>query len=447
MKVVKIFSFVVAMLVISPINSQEISSYADKGVNLSIDLQKAIDIALAENPSIRIADKDVKLKEIAKSEAWQQLLPTVSANGQIQHTLLAAEMKLNGNVFKMGQDNTNTAAIIGTVSLPVFAPAIYRTIKLSKQDIQLAKEKARASRLDLVNQVTKAFYGLLLAQESCEALQQSYDVSKKNFELVNNKYKVGTVSEYDKISAEVQMRTMNSSLVSAKNAVTIAELNLKVIMGVTADLRIMADDKLVNHEKDLVLVSNADAANELDNNNTSLKQLDLNYQMLQQTKKLQYTNFMPSVSFQLSAQYQSLYNPNWKLWDYGWAPSSNFIINLSIPLFTASNFTKLKTTKVQMSQLLDTKENTRRRLAESLESYRENMASAIVATESNKEAVYQAERALQIAEKRYDVGKGTILELDQSEVAQAQTKLTYYESIYNYLVNKADYEYTLGRKY
>ncbi len=100
-----------------------------------------------------------------------------------------------------------------------------------------------------------------------------------------------------------------------------------------------------------------------------------------------------------------------------------------------------------MSQLLDTKENTRRRLAESLEAYRENMASAIVATESNKEAVFQAEKALKIAEKRYDVGKGTILELDQSEVAQAQTKLTYYESIYNYLVNKADYEYTLGRKY
>lgn len=435
----KIYSFAIAIFFTLSVNAQEST--------LGIDLQKAIDIALAENPSIRIADKDVKLKEIAKSEAWQQLLPTISANGQIQHTLLAAEMKLNGNVFKMGQDNTNTAAVVGTVSLPVFAPAIYRTIKLTKQDILLAKEKARASRLDLVNQVTKAFYGLLLAQESRDALQQSYDVSKKNFELVNNKYKVGTVSEYDKISAEVQMRTMNSSLVSAKNAVTIAELNLKVLMGVTADLKIVADDKLVNHEKDLVYVSETGTDNELNSNNSSLKQLDMNYELLRRTKKLQYANFMPSVSFQLSAQYQSLYNPNWKLWDYKWAPSSNFIINLAIPLFTASNFTKLKTTKVQMSQLLDTKENTRRRLAESLEAYRENMASAIVATESNKEAVFQAEKALKIAEKRYDVGKGTILELDQSEVAQAQTKLTYYESIYNYLVNKADYEYTLGRKY
>ncbi|MDO4802840.1 MAG: TolC family protein, partial [Prevotellaceae bacterium] len=181
----KIYSFIIAIFFTLSVNAQEST--------IGIDLQKAIDIALAENPSIRIADKDVKLKEIAKSEAWQQLLPIVSANGQIQHTLLAAEMKLNGNVFKMGQDNTNTAAVVGTVSLPVFAPAIYRTIKLTKQDILLAKEKARASRLDLVNQVTKAFYGLLLAQESRDALQQSYDVSKKNFELVNNKYKVGTV--------------------------------------------------------------------------------------------------------------------------------------------------------------------------------------------------------------------------------------------------------------
>ena len=37
---------------------------------IDITLQKAIDIALAENPTIRVADKDIELKRIADTEAW-----------------------------------------------------------------------------------------------------------------------------------------------------------------------------------------------------------------------------------------------------------------------------------------------------------------------------------------------------------------------------------------
>jgi len=79
--------------------------------DINITLQKAIDIALAENPTIRVADKEIELKRIADKEAWQALIPELSANASIQHTLLAAEMNLGGNKFKMGSDNRNTAAV------------------------------------------------------------------------------------------------------------------------------------------------------------------------------------------------------------------------------------------------------------------------------------------------------------------------------------------------
>lgn len=36
---------------------------------VDLNLQKAIEIALAENPTIKIADKDIRLKEIADKEA------------------------------------------------------------------------------------------------------------------------------------------------------------------------------------------------------------------------------------------------------------------------------------------------------------------------------------------------------------------------------------------
>lgn len=61
-----------------------------------------------------------------------------------------------GEVIEVGTDNTYSGGL--SVSLPVFAPALYKSISLTSTDVNLAVEKSRASRLDMVNQVTKAFF-------------------------------------------------------------------------------------------------------------------------------------------------------------------------------------------------------------------------------------------------------------------------------------------------
>lgn len=412
---------------------------------LKLTLHQAIEIALAENPTIKVADKEIALKQIADTEAWQALLPEANATATIQHTLLAAEMNLGGNKFKMGRDNTNTAALAGTLSIPLFAPAVYQNMRLTKEDIALAQEKARGSRLDLINQVTKAFYQMLLAQDSYKVMQASYNTSKENYDVVKAKFDVGKVSEYDKISAEVQMRSMSSSLVSTETGLTLAELQLKVLMGIDPTVKVSIDDQLENYESDLRLPSLDTTEGEIESN-SSLRQIDMNRSMMERALKIQRTNFMPTVAFVLTGQYQSLYNSNWSVWDYSWSPSASFTISVNIPLFRASNWTKLKTTKLQLLQLDDNRLNTQRQLTMAVESYKQNMAASIAQTESNKEAVRQADKAVSIAAKRYEVGRGTILELNQSEVALTSAQLTYNQSIYDYLIAKANLNYTLGRE-
>ena len=412
---------------------------------LDLTLPRAIEIALAENPTIRVADKDVELKKIADKEAWMALLPEVNVTGNLQHTLLAAEMNLGGNKFKMGRDNSNTVAAGATLSMPLFAPAVYQNMKLTKQDILVAQEKARASRLDLINQVSKAFYSALLAQDAYKVMQESYQIAKQNFDVVNAKFEQGRVSEYDKISAEVQMRSMNSSLVSSQTGLTLAQLQLKVLMGVTENVGIVIDDSLERYE-DYLTLANIEADEQDLQNNSAMRQLDLNQKLLERSLKIQRTNFMPTLGFQLTGQYQSLYNDHWRLSDYAYAPSASFTLVLSIPIFKATNWTALKKTKLQISELEDTRVNTRRQLSMATESYAKNMASSIVQVGSNHEAIRQAQKAVTITEKRYEVGRGTILELNQSQVALTQTKLTYNQSIYDYLTNRADLDYTLGRE-
>ena len=412
---------------------------------IDLNLEKAIEIALAENPTIRVADKEIELKKVADTEAWQSLLPTLSAALGIQHSIKVAAIKTAMGEFKMGMDGSTTAQGGLSLSLPVFAPAVYQNMKLTKEDILLAQEKARGSRLDLINQIKKAYYSVLLSKDSKDVIEKSYKVSEENFNVVNNKYIAGSVSEYDKITAEVQMRNMKSSVVSAETGLTLATLQLKVLMGIDTNIGININDSLKAYENSLTLSNTEVTAEELSNNST-LRQLDQNRALLERTRKILRTNFMPTVGLQLAYQYTSYSNDNWNLFKYKYSPSSTLEVGISIPVFQASNWTKLKSNKIQLSQLTDTRENTERQLSMAAESYRQNMIKTISKLESDREAVKQANKAVSISSKRYEVGRGTILELNQSETALVQTELSYSQSIYDFLQNKADLDYTLGRE-
>lgn len=407
---------------------------------LRVTLQDAVRIALSDNPTIKVAGQEIQLKKEARREAYAGLFPEASLVGSYSRAIKKQSFAMMGEVIEVGTDNTYSGGL--SVSLPVFAPALYKSISLTETDVNLAVEKSRASRLDMVNQVTKAFFQLLLAQDSYEVLLKSYKQSEDNYNVVKAKYEQGAVSEYDKISADVQMRSLKPTVVSARNGVNLANLQLKVLMGMEADVKVAVEGNLKDYEMSMFTRQAMPRPDNLVNNST-LKQLELNALQLKQTLKLQYTNFMPTLSASFQYMYTSM-NDNFKFKEYDWRPYSTIGLNLSIPLFKGSNFTQLKQTRIQMKQLEENRINIERQLTMQATSYLDNMAASTEQVVSNKEAVYQAEKGRTIAEKRYEVGKGTILELNSSEVALTEAQLTYNQSIYDYLVAKADLDLVLG---
>ena len=408
---------------------------------LRISLKEAIQIALSENPTIKVADQEIQLKKEANREVIWGLLPEVSLVGSFNHTIEKQSFAIMGQVMRVGTMNNASGGV--TASLPVFAPALYQSMKLTKADVQLAMEKARSSRLDMVNQVTKAFYQLLLAQDSYVVLQQSYKQSEDNFNVVNAKFQQGSVSEYDKISADVQMRSLKPSVVSAGNGVNLAMLQLKVLLGMESNIPVIVDGNLKDYEMAMFTRQAQPQPADIVGGNTTLRQLDMNYDMLQRNLKLKYTNFMPNLALSFQFMYTSM-SENWKVFDYTWTPYSTVGLSLSIPLFKGGNFSQVKQAKLQLKQLDMTRINTERQLKMQAQSYLDNMAASTEQVVSNKEAVLQAEKGRTIAEKRYEVGRGTILELNSSEVALTQAQLTYNQSIYDYLVAKADLDLVMG---
>ena len=433
---------VVAMLAVMTltVNAQE-------STTMHITLDKAIEIALSENPTIKIADKEIELKEVSKSEAWQNLLPTVTLDGAIQYDIQVASMKLEAmgrtQEMKMGKDNSNTWNAALQVAIPLYAPAVYQTMKLTNSDLELAVEKSRNSKIDMINQVTKAFYQLMLAQDSYNVLQENYKLAETNFDIVNKMFEQGLVSEYDKISAEVQKNNAWPSVVSGQNAVELARLQLKVLMGITADVTLVVNDNLANYETEMANV----ADKEIDlSNNSSLRQIDMQTNMIGRQRKILKSAFIPTVALVGSYQLRSISNTTWNIAKYNWSNAASLALSVSIPIYKAKNFTSLKSNKIQLFQLAETRNNTESMLKMQAQSFIDNMTTSSEQLSSNKEAVRLAEKGLEISQKRYDIGNGTILELTNSQVQLTNTRLSYNNTIYDYLVAKSELNKVLGKE-
>lgn len=414
---------------------------------LRVSLDDALRIALSDNPTIKIAQQQIEVKKVSNKEAWQALLPTADFGGTVQYTLLAPMISLGDfGKHKMGIDNTSTWSGQFQVSLPLFAPTIYATMNLTNSDLENAVEQSRSSKLDLMNQVTKAYYQVMLAQDGYDALFSSFEQARENFYMVSKLYELGGTSEYDKISAEVQVRSLSPTLIQARNAVAMAKLQLLVLMGVDPETEIEVEGAIKDYEDRIYAeVMELDSYYSLEDN-SNMRQLKLNETMLNQTLRIQKMNFLPTLALSGNYSLNSLQNKDWNIGQYEWAKSSSVILSVSIPIFRAGNFTKLRSTKLQISQLNESIDYTERQLGLQVRNYVDNMRASAEQAASNIEAIRQAEKGREIAGKRYETGKGTILELNNSEVALTQAKLTYSQSIYNYLAAKADLDKVLGRE-
>lgn len=409
---------------------------------LALTLDQAIEIALSDNPTIQVAQQTIELKKISNKETALGLLPEASLSGAYTRTIKKQVMVMQGQKFEIGIPNQYQGGV--TVSLPIFAPTLYKSMKLTKTDVALAVEQARASKQDLINQVTKAFYQALLAQDSYAVLQKAFAQSEENFRIVNAKYEQGRVSEFDKISAEVQMRNMQPSVISARNGVELSKLQLLVLMNIEPETEIELQGSLNDYEEAVFAgVLTADTSSL--KSNSTLAQLDMNVKMLQQSLSINKQSFAPIVALQFNYMFTCMAD-DFKFKEYEWNPYSNVSLSVSIPLFKYSNFSAVKKTNLQISQLMTNRDYTARQLAMQQQSYLNSMAASAEQVSSNKEAIVQAQKGRDIAEKLYEVGRGTVLELNSAEVALTQAKLTYTQAIFDYLSTKADLDKLQGKE-
>ena len=420
-----------------------------------LSLPQALDIALSENPTIRIANKEIKRVEYNKKEKYGALLPNISLGLSYARTLKKQKMffsfpgmPANPDGIEVGQDNTFNGSTQGLVaSLPLYAPALWQSINMSELDMELALESARSSKISLVNQVSKAYYTILMAQDSYKVLMRTFTNTTENNRIVQNKFKQGVVSEFESIRAEVQLRNVAANLSAAENAVELTKLQLKMLMGMDIDQQIKVEGNLSDYENkmyaDVLKIDTTTLAS-----NSDLKQFDIKSRQLNQSSKLQRASWMPTLAASFNYNYMSYANDDIIFTgDHRWFPTSNIGLVLSIPLFQGGQrYFKDKQMQIQIDELKDQKLNLKRGLELQAMTFINNMQKAIKLIESNKVALSQAEKAMAISQKRYEVGAGTYLDVANAELAYQQSGLSYNQSVFDYLSAKADLEKLLGNE-
>ena len=426
--------------------STSISFAQNQKDSVHIDLKKAIEIGLSESPSMRIADRDIQIKQQYKKEQIVSLFPDVSLSGSYQYTILKQSMAMSMGGqdmnIKVGKDHNYSVG--ATLSLPLIVPALWSSLKLSQMDIELAMENARSSKLELVNQIKQAYYTYLVAQQAYDVLKQSYANTEASNELVIKQYDQGLVSSFEKLRSNVALQNLRPDVTSAAKVAELAYMRLKIILGLDINEPVIFDGQLYDYEDE---VKNAivPPLNDVNlNENSSLKQLDLAISQLEQSKKIIKSSACPNLALSGSLMYNGMGDTGGSFNNF---PYSVIGLGLSVPIVSwAGTSYKLKQTKLNIENMQDQRLDVERNLRLGAQSYLNDMQQAIEDLASDKETMLQAEEAYNIAKKQYEVGMNTWLDLNTTELMVTSTRLTYCQSLFSYLTAKAALDALTGKE-
>lgn len=417
-----------------------------QGATLKISREECIAIALQDNPTIRVADLEVKRMDYSKREIQGSLFPSIDFSGAYQRTIELQTMRMNiggeSQSLKVGSENTWNFGF--TASMPIISPSLWKSIQITDVQILAALETARGSKLDLVDQVNKAYYSLLLAIASRDVLQQNYDIAKFNHELYARQYELGTASEYDVLRSSVTMKNIEPELLQADISIKQCKLQLKVLMGMDYAVDIEPTVTLAELQREMY----AYPLNAGDNisNNTTLRSLDIQQRLLKKTVTLRKFAYLPTLGASYNINWLSLSNGS-PFKNQQFNPYSTVGLALNIPIFSGgARLNAVKQAQVQLKELEFQREYLVNSLNMQVELALDNINREAEQIASSEESMRQAGKAHEIMQKSFEIGAASYLDLRDAELADTSAKLAYYQAIYNFLISTSELDLLLGKE-
>lgn len=456
------------------LTAQNMAEAADssKTATKVISIEQALEIALSENASVKVADMEVLRTGYARKGSYASLFPQIDGNAAYQRTIKKQVMYMDfdmpgmgggkgegegegdssssssssssaavGGGFEVGRWNTWSAGV--SASMPLVNAQLWQSLKISDMDVELAVEKARSSKLEMVKQVKQAYFACLLAKEAFGVYKSVYENALSNLEQTQRKYNAQKASELDLARAKTSLANAIPNVFDAENSVVLSLWQLKAVMGVDLSEEIDVDGTLLDYDDELLEVSVCMEQPDL-SGNSSLRQLDIQAQQLAASIKAQEYASLPSIALSFSYSMNAMTN-DFKFNTYRWSPYSYVGLSLQVPIFAGGKRANaVRQARVQADELAVQAQETERQLRIAIRQCLNTMDTAVKSYSSALSAVESAAKAYDIASKSYSIGKNTLTDLNDAQLALTQARLTSSQAVYNYLVAKANLESHIG---
>ena len=413
----------------------------NKTDTLYLTLNDAIKKALELNWDVQIAGKDIQKSEEQISEAYANAFPRIDFTGRYVRNIKLPVLFLPPipnfpSTLEIGSKNSFDAAF--TISQVIFNMKVNTAIQIAGEYSSYSKEGNRGARNDIVLNVKKAFYNILLMKKLVNVSREGYQVAKANYDNVASLYKQGVSSEYDFLRSEVQMANSEPGLIQSENNLELAKNYIKNLLAldISKPIDVIGDFQYEEISSDLVQSKSTEAIT----NNPLVKQLSIQESLLDKNVTIQRSDYFPSLAFFGQYDFQSQDN-TWDIKNYNWAKSFALGLQLNYTLFDGfSRGSRIEQAVIDKEKVM----LTRRKVEEGLKIRilqaslkMEESTKRIKAQEKNLE---QAEKTIKIAQTRYKNGVGTQLELIDTQAALTFAQTNYATAVYDFMTAKAEWE-------
>jgi outer membrane protein len=408
-----------------------------------LDLKECIDIALANNPEVAAAGKDIEAASAQHDAAQAGMWPKLNATGGYTRylddiRLVQAEYNNQPGVFT--KDIVNADLIL---TIPLFTGGRI-TNEISASDLlrQASERKLAFTQEELVYNVSSLYYSILAQRHVISSLEFSRNALAEHVKRINDMIAVQKAARVDMLRTEVRVADLDQKLIQEGSTQAIAQRALANLMGVDpadAPVRIGGGLPTPGGKVDpseylaLALDKRQDYLAARSSLEAQARRVDVARSGYLPTVSLKGA-YGERMSIDASDKPRRGINDNGTSRDVG-----SIGIAIDFPLFDGGLTearVREENAKLAAAQYRIRKLELQIRL--DVETAALNLESARARITSSQTAIDQAKESLRIEFMKYDLGKGLIVDILDAQTALLQAEVSYYRAL-------ADYHSALSR--
>ena len=389
-----------------------------------ITLEDSIRTAVQNNPDIKAQNQEVMSKDMEKRVQFSQMLPSVDLNYGYEKTQNPQFVNFPpfGKVITGSKDvsdlNVQAKQVLFT------GGALYNRYKIAKNDYYVADLDRQRYIRDLKLKVIDAYYGVILARQVKDVAQSDVSSVKSHLDVANAFFTQGMIPKNDLLEAQVRSAQSEQNLISAKNAVKMAESYFNLLLS-----RDLSSDVNIENEIPLAPLSPSleESSKSAQENRQEIKIVKAQIENAEKGVNIAKSAFLPSVA--ATAGFERMSGDdidiNYHTWKYG--------VGMSWNLFESGgsywNLSKAEITTTKIGYQLQSLKD---QISLEVKNYYLAAEDAQARMKVAESAITQAEEYFRIVKDRYNLQVATT-----TDVLDAQTMLD--QAKRNYISARSDY--------